>query len=42
VGEVVVEDLVRNLQIFLVDDLLDVAPEDGYVLFFGGHATTPS
>ncbi len=41
VGEVAVEDLVRKLQVPLVGELLDVAPEDGLVLFCG-HAVPPS
>ena len=41
VGEVPVEDLVRTLQISLVDDLLDVAAEDVLVLLFGRHSVCP-
>src|SRR5918992_526964 len=38
VGEVAIEDLVRKLQVPLVGDLLDVAPEGSLVLF-GRHAS---
>ena len=41
-GDVAIEDLVGNLQVPLVADLLDVAPEDGLVLFFRRHASPPS
>jgi hypothetical protein len=38
VGDVSVEDLVYYLQVALVPSLLEVTPEDGLVLFFGGQA----
>src|SRR3712207_5941401 len=36
-GKVSIEDLVHNLKVALVVDLLDVTPEDGFVLRFDRH-----
>jgi hypothetical protein len=41
VGDVAVEDLVYYLQVALVPSLLQVTPEAGLVVFFGGHASSP-
>jgi hypothetical protein len=38
VGYVAIEDLVHYLQVALVPSLLQVTPEGGLVLFFGGHS----
>jgi len=41
VGNVAVEDLLGDLQVALIKDLLEVTPEAGLVLFFGGYACSP-